>query len=513
MMACPGPASTVESAFNRAFAGTLSYVITSDRLNLTTASHYVLSFEREAAPTLTGRTWNVTGFNNGRQGVVSPIISSPITLSFADGRVSGRTGCNTFNGSYTQQGNTIRIGTIAATRMMCAQDVMAQEREFLKALESAVRWDVQGDRLDMHRADGERALEASPEAAAALTGSWNVTGFNNGRQGVVSPIISSPITLSFADGRVSGRTGCNTFNGSFTQQGNSIKIGTIAVTNMMCAQDVMAQEREFLKALESAVRWDAQGNRLDMHRGDGERALEATPEAAATLTGAWSVAGFNNGRQGVVNPIVSSPITLSFADGRVSGRTGCNAFNGPFTQQGNTIKIGTMVVTNMMCVDAVMAQEREFLKALESAIKWDVQGNRLDMHRADGERALEATPETAATLTGRAWTITGINNGRDAVATPITGTRLMLSFGGGGRVTGSAGCNTYSGSFTQLGDSVRIGSITTTGRRCPGNVMTQERDFLRALRSVARWSIQGDKMEMHRTDGQTALTASSGPVN
>ncbi|HKE57221.1 MAG TPA: META domain-containing protein [Pyrinomonadaceae bacterium] len=625
MMACPGAASTVESAFNKAFANTLTFVITGDRLNLTTASHHVLSFEREAPQAITGRTWNVTGFNNGRQGVVNPLVGSPISLSFADGRVSGRTGCNTFSGSYTLQGNTIKFGPIAATRMMCAAGVMNQEREFLKALESAVswtvqgdrldmhlangeraleatpeglgtlsgrtwsvtgfnngrqgvvspvaapislsfaegrvsgrsgcntfngsytlagntikfgpiavtrmmcasnvmtqegqflkalesavRWNVQGDRLDMHRADGERAVEGTPEAAGALAGTWSVTGFNNGRQGVVSPLVGSPISLSFADGRVSGRTGCNTFTGSYSLVGDSIKIGQLANTNMMCAADVMTQEGQFLKALQSAMRWNVQGDRLDMHRADGERALEGKPEAAGALSGTWSVTGFNNGRQGVVSPLVGSPISLSFAEGRVSGRSGCNTFTGSYSLQGNSVSIGQLANTNMMCTaDGVMAQESEFLKALQSAVRWSVQGDRLDMHRADGERALEATPEAGATLTGRTWNVTGFNNGGEAVVSPITGTQLTLTFGNG-RITGRSGCNTFSAPFTQQGDTIQIRSASTTRRRCMGNVMTQERNFLRALRSAVRWSIQGGELDMHRGDGQRALTASSG---
>jgi hypothetical protein len=40
-----------------------------------------------------------------------------------------------------------------------------QERDFLKALESATRWTVDGGRLDMHRADDERALTALPTEA------------------------------------------------------------------------------------------------------------------------------------------------------------------------------------------------------------------------------------------------------------------------------------------------------------------------------------------------------------
>src|SRR5262249_9726533 len=158
-----------------------------------------------------------TGFNNGRQGVVSPLTGSPISLSFAEGRVSGRTGCNNFNGSYTLAGDSINILPLPATRMMRAQVVMTQERQLLKALESAVIWNVHGDHLDMSRADWERGLDGTPEAASIPTRrSSDLTGFNNGRQGVVSALVGSPISLSFAEGRVSGRTGCNTFNGSYT---------------------------------------------------------------------------------------------------------------------------------------------------------------------------------------------------------------------------------------------------------------------------------------------------------
>jgi hypothetical protein len=38
-----------------------------------------------------------------------------------------------------------------------------------------------------------------------------------------------------------------------------------------------------------------------------------------------------------------------------------------------------------------MTQEREFLAALESAVKWSVEGNVLDMHRGDKERAIHAS--------------------------------------------------------------------------------------------------------------------------
>src|SRR5262249_11843473 len=154
----------------------------------------------------------------------------------------------------------------------------------------------------------------------------------------------------------------------------------------MCSDNnVMTQEGQFLKALQSVVRWNVQGDRLDLHRPDGQRALEGTLAAATRLAGGWSVGGFNNGRDAVVVPVGSTQRTLSFENGTVSGRAGCNTFRAPYTEQADRLKIGPIATTRMMCTDNnVMTQEREFLKALESAVRWSIQGDRLDMHRADG---------------------------------------------------------------------------------------------------------------------------------
>ena len=54
----------------------------------------------------------------------------------------------------------IEIGIPATTRMACAEPLMEEEQAFLAALQSAVTWSLDGNILDMHRADGERAIMA-----------------------------------------------------------------------------------------------------------------------------------------------------------------------------------------------------------------------------------------------------------------------------------------------------------------------------------------------------------------
>ncbi len=158
MMACPEPAMSIERALHAALTGPLSYAITGNRLSLTSDSGAVLVFEKEAAATLEGATWEVTGYNNGRQAVVSPMVGTELTVAFEKGTASGEAGCNTFRAPFSTEGKSITVGPAATTRKMCSEAVMTQEREFLKALESATTWSIDAGLLHLHRADGERVL-------------------------------------------------------------------------------------------------------------------------------------------------------------------------------------------------------------------------------------------------------------------------------------------------------------------------------------------------------------------
>ena len=161
LMACSEPQMALEKAVMGALTGKLGYSITGDRLTLTPASGAPLAFQSEPAPTLQGVNWNVTAFNNGRQAVVSPLVGTTLTMTFDKGLVHGSSGCNTYRAAYTSEGNRFSIAPAVTTRKACpAEGVMQQEREFLASLESAKRWTISGGMLDVHRADGERVLNA-----------------------------------------------------------------------------------------------------------------------------------------------------------------------------------------------------------------------------------------------------------------------------------------------------------------------------------------------------------------
>jgi len=222
-----------------------------------------------------GRTWRLTTLP-GHQAADLAALPRRATIRFAEGRVTGFSGCNLLSGTYKTQGTSVTL-SLASTMMACPEPGLSIERTFVQALKGTLSHAVSGDRLTLTTASGA-VLEFEPEPAMTLEGrTWNVTEYNNGRQAVVSLLPDTRLTLSFEKGAVSGQAGCNTFRATYRVQGNRITIGPPAATRKTCAETVMAQERAFLAALGSVARWTIDGGVLDMHRADDERALSAKP--------------------------------------------------------------------------------------------------------------------------------------------------------------------------------------------------------------------------------------------
>ncbi len=236
---------------------------------------------RIPARPLEGTSWQLTS-PGALAGDAAAAQADPLTVRFADGRASGFAGCNRFTGGFTRAGDTLSVGPLAGTMMACPEPRMAAEKAFLDALSGAHRVAIAGDRLTLTPASGAPLVfqaEPDPTLEGVI---WKVTGFNNGRQAVVSPLDGTSLTLTFADGKVVGSAGCNTFRATYTSEGNRLSIGPAATTRMACPADgVMEQERQFLAALKTARVWTVENGKLDVHRADGERVLWAVGPAGS----------------------------------------------------------------------------------------------------------------------------------------------------------------------------------------------------------------------------------------
>ena len=113
----------------------------------------------ESGSALPGTRWRLEDLAG--DGVVD---DAEATLEFVDGgRVAGNTSCNRFTGTITLTGDAISFGPLATTRRACPEALMTQEATYLAALGAAQRFEVAGDTLLIHTADGGRPLKFAPQ--------------------------------------------------------------------------------------------------------------------------------------------------------------------------------------------------------------------------------------------------------------------------------------------------------------------------------------------------------------
>lgn len=203
-----------------------------------------------------------------------------------------------------------------------------------------------------------------------------------------APLAGTGISAEFtADGTVAGSAGCNRYSGTYTVSGGNITFSTqMAMTMMMCEQPVMDQESAYMQALGEAKTFAVNGDQLTLTGGDGTKLAVYKAQSQDLAGTTWEVTAFNNGKQAVIGVLEGTTLTASFGkDGALSGNSGCNDFNGPYKVNGDQITIGPLASTMKMCSDpvGVMDQEAQYLAALQSAAKYQIEVNVLQLRTKD----------------------------------------------------------------------------------------------------------------------------------
>jgi len=205
--------------------------------------------------------------------------------------------------------------------------------------------------------------------------------------------------------------------------------------------------------------------------------------------------------------VKDASVTLQFMKGTVSGSDGCNRFSGHYSAKKSTLKVSAqMAATLMACPAEVTAQAKAFIAALTGTSSYRIADDTLELLSAGGEVRAALKAQSQA-LGGSAWRATAINNGKQAVVSVLSETSVTMSFGMDGRVSGSAGCNNYSGPYKSEGASLSFGAAALTRKMCarPDGVMEQEQQFVKALGTVATHRIEGNRLELRTAEGAIAL--------
>lgn len=112
---------------------------------------------------------------------------------------------------------------------------------------------------------------------------------------------------------------------------------------------------------------------------------------------------------------------------------------------------------------------------------------------------MPSTTKTTATLENTYWKLLQLGNDPVAVADPKREPYLTLQ-ADQKTVTGYGGCNRMMGSYTIDGDKLAFGQMAGTMMACADG-MEIESAFHKALESVARYRIVGEKLELFDATG------------
>lgn len=94
---------------------------------------------------LTGIKWALQSMNG--QALDLQNDNSEVFLQFneAEKRVSGKSGCNRFFGTYDMEGESLKFSPMGATKMACPD--MTIETEFFKMLDAVDHFSIKGNQL------------------------------------------------------------------------------------------------------------------------------------------------------------------------------------------------------------------------------------------------------------------------------------------------------------------------------------------------------------------------------
>lgn len=231
---------------------------------------------------LAGTTWNLAEWADGSGGQVPALTGADTaTLTFlGDGTFSGFTGCNRLNGSYVEDGASLTLTPGAMTKMACPPKPTEQENAIVAALPTVTTFVIDTS-LILSDANGVPVLSYAIGVNALAGTSWTATGINNGNEAVESKAGTEQVTITFnEDGTVSGKSACNTYNGSFTtDDAGAVTFGPLATTMMACEDALMQIETEFNAAMGKVATYQIEGNNLTLRDADG--AMQVTASATS----------------------------------------------------------------------------------------------------------------------------------------------------------------------------------------------------------------------------------------
>jgi len=260
----------------------------------------------------------------------------------------------------------------------------------------------------------------------------------------------------------------------------------------------------------------------------GYPAAQATLPAEVVQT-QWVLEYFSNEDKSAGHDVTSDNITIKFeADGTLGGSGGCNTYFGSYTVSGQQMTISKVGSTQKACEQAVMDKETQYLQQLSTVNAYNLSNSKLELAYANSKNTMTFIPGSGGTGQGgtggtgaatslppdilqATWTLQYFNTDAQSAGQDVSGDNITIKFEADGTLSGSGGCNTYSGTYTVSNQQMTIGqNLVSTRIACEQAVMDRESLYFRLLPTVNAYQVTNGNLELLYADGHNAMTFISG---
>lgn len=433
---------------------------------------------REAVLRLVTDRWRLAELDG------APAATDEATIAFTrSGRVSGWTGCNELEGTWTWlTDDGISIGDLQLTREPCDEAATALEARLVEGLYRATTFAVAGERMVLRDGEGrELVFRAAGRSGDGVLGDWVLTAIDGEP---AADVPRSTLTMR-DDGSLSGSGGCNDYHAWFTVDDGTIEVSPISAGRGTCAEHAMTQEDAFLDTLRAASGWAVDGDELQLLTWRRAMVLRRVlPVNHDLVDTTWTITGISG-----PDATAAAGATIRFADdGTLSGWSGCNRYRAPWhiEQDSLVMRIGPVMTGRTRCDEGTMALERAYLRTLEAVTGYKVPDGASLLLIGASDVRITYDPPVVPTLTGVTWHLTAVGDTPFAALAPVN-----IRFDDDGSIFGNGGCDLFTATFEQRGDTLRIWDVSSGDRRCEQAVSDFEESFLGLLPAVSGLRFDG----------------------
>lgn len=205
-------------------------------------------------------------------GAPRPFVpGTEVSIRFADGEISANAGCNSIGGSYSLEGDVLRVAAASMTEMGCDGPRHDQDQWLSTFLSAGPTVTEEADAVVLRTSTTTLRLvdrrDVEPDAALVGT-TWTVSGFIDGETASSSSAADrAPGMVLGADGRIQGHDGCNDFAADYVVAGSEITTSAPESTQRACDDERTAEAVRAV--LGTTVTYEITGSNLTLVAPDG----------------------------------------------------------------------------------------------------------------------------------------------------------------------------------------------------------------------------------------------------